>query len=170
MEAIAKVSEKKEKHPLTLGMVAPALVLSKLQIRALFTGVLNKLTPDPDVELDDTDFMFLLLADLLEKLPFLQEAQRTLILTEMYRGPFVTSTCATCLKQLAFADERYCTWTKNFGFIDLETGDTGVAPKKPPMETIGYNLNELVSRARMNIEKRNGLHVEKPDAGNVAQS
>lgn len=169
MEAMAKVSEKKEKHPLTLGMVAPALVLSKLQIRALFTGVLTKPTPEQDAELDEIEFLFLLLADLLEKLPFLQEAQRTLILTEMYRGPFGAG-CESCLKQLAFADERYCTWTKNFGFIDLETGDAGVAPKRPPMETIGYNLNELVSRARLNIEKRNGLHVEKPIAGNVAQS
>lgn len=150
-------------------MVTPALRLSKLQTRALFTGVLGKTMPDDDAVLNNTEFMFLLLADLLEKLPFLQAAQRTLILTEMYRGPFGAG-CDSCLNQMVFADERFCTWTKNFGFIDLETGDMGVAPKSVPMETIGYNLNELVRRARLNIEKRSGLHVEKPNARNVAQS
>jgi|688.fasta_scaffold117387_5 hypothetical protein len=169
MEAMETVSEKKEKQPLALGMVTPALCLSKLQTRALFTGVLGKNMPSDADELNSTDFMFLLLADLLEKLPFLQAAQRTLILTEMYRGPFGAG-CDSCLNQLVFADERYCTWTKNFGFLDLETGDMGVSPKGVPMETIGYNLNELTKRARLNIEKRNGLHVEKPDAGNVAES
>lgn len=167
MDAIKSVS-KKEYAPLTLSMVAGAISLSKLQIRALFTGALSREVPaDDDVVADDA-LMFLLIADLMEKLPFLRPEQRTLILTEMYRGPFGTQ-CDSCFNQLVFADEKYCTWTKNFGFIDLETGDVGVAPKSPPMETIGYNLNELVRRARLNIEKRNGLHAQKPDTGNVAQ-
>jgi hypothetical protein len=168
MDAIKKVSEKKEDAPLTLSMVTGAISLSKLQIRSLFTGVLNRAVPAEDSVVSPEAFLFLLLADLMEKLPFLRPEQRTLILTEMYRGPFAAQ-CNSCLNQLVFADEKYCTWTKNFGFVDLETGDMGVAPKQPPMETIGYNLNELVRRARLNIEKRNGLHAKQPDAGNVAQ-
>lgn len=150
-------------------MVADLLALSKLQIRTLFTAVLGRPVPADTEPLKDDERLFLLVADLLEKLAFLKPEQRTLILTEM-RASIPDTACKECLTQLAFADNQYCTWTGNTGWIDLETGEVAGTLPHPPMETIGYNLNELVRRAVLHIEKRSGLHVKKPNAADLDQS
>lgn len=149
-------------------MVTDLLVLSKLQIRALFTTILGRSVPDETVPLQTDEKLFLLLADLLEKLAFLKPEQRTLVLTEV-RAHQPDIDCNDCLNQLVFADNRYSTWTSNVGWLDLETGETLTKLPHPPMETIGYNLNELIRRATLHIEKRSGLHAKKPDAANLDQ-
>lgn len=155
---------------LTLGIVTDLLKLSKLQIRTLFTSVLGRPGLPADSEpLDDEAKLFLLVADLLEKLGFLKAEQRTLILTEL-RARSVAAECLPCLNQLAFADNRYCTWTGHTGWLDLETGDVADTLPHPPIETIGYNLNELVRRATYCIEARSGMHVKRPDAKLVEES
>ena len=148
-------------------MVTGLLKLSKLQIRSLFTTILGWTEPPAEnTPLDPESKLFILLADLLEKLAFLQPEQRLLILTEL-RNRTLDGDCVACLNQLAFADNQYCTWTGQTGWLDLESGDVIANLAHPPIETIGYNLNELVRRATYCIEARSGLHVKKPDAGPV---
>lgn len=150
-------------------MVAGMLRLSKLQIRTLFTATLGRRAcPADDEPLDDEAKLFLLVADLLEKLAFLQAEQRTLIMAEL-KNRSIANECLPCLNQLAFADNQYCTWTGHTGWLDLETGEVVTTLPHPPIETIGYNLNELVKRATYCIEARSGMHVKRPDAGNVEE-
>lgn len=139
-------------------------------MRTLFSATLGRPSlPPEDDPLDDEAKLFLLVADLLEKLAFLKAEQRTLILTEL-KARSVAEECLACLNQLAFADNRYCTWTGHTGWLDLETGDVQTNLPHPPIETIGYNLYELVRRATYCIEARSGMHVKKPDANTVEKS
>jgi hypothetical protein len=168
METIENTSE--QKGVLTLGIVTDMLQLSKLQIRTLFTTILGRANPPGETEpLDDEAKLFLLVADLLEKLGFLKAEQRTLILTEL-KMRSAADECLPCLNQLAFADNRYCTWTGRAGWLDLETGEVTETLPHPPIETIGYNLNELVRRATYCIEARSGMHVKRPHAETVEES
>lgn len=147
-------------------MVMPVLNLSKLQTRAIFTGVLNKPQPEPDAPLPKRAIFFLLIGDMLERLAFLKAEQRTLILQatqSLFDDPEV---CKECLKQLVFADGKYCTWTGQSSFTDLESGEQAEL-NHPPMETIAYNLDELYRRGVLLIEKRNGFHAKKSPAGSV---
>jgi len=166
METMETSGEKKD---LTLKMVIPALNLSKLQIRAIFTGVLNKQQPDLDAPLEQQAVFFLLVGDMLERLAFLKPEQRTLIMQELRTTFANPSVCRECLQQLAFADGRHCTWTGHEGFMDLESGERVHTLPHPPMETIAYNLDELYRRGALMIEKRNGFHAKKPVAGSVGE-
>lgn len=148
-------------------MVTPCLNLSKLQTRAIFTGVLNKPQPAPDDPLSQQDVFFLLVGDMLERLAFLKAEQRTLLLQELQSLFARPSAAPECLKQVVFADGRYCTWTGQSGFTDLESGEQVTVLPHPPMETIAYNLEELYRRGVLLIEKRNGFHVKKSPAGSV---
>jgi hypothetical protein len=163
METMETSGEKKD---LTLGMVMPALNLSKLQTRAIFTGVLNKPQPKPDAPLLKRDVFFLLIGDMLERLVFLKAEQRILILQGLQSLFDDPNVCRECLKQLVFADGRYCTWTGQSGFTDLESGESA-SLAHPPMETIAYNLDELYRRGVLLIEKRAGFHAKKSPAGSV---
>lgn len=148
-------------------MVIPVLNLSKLQIRSIFTAVLNKPQPEIDTPLDKRAVFFLLVGDMLERLAFLKPEQRTLILQELQSLFDDSDGCRDCLKQLVFADGKLCTWTGQSGFTDLESGEQVTTLPHPPMETIAYNLDELYRRGVLLIEKRNGLHAQKSPAGSV---
>lgn len=145
-------------------MVTAGLKLSKLQVRAIFTTILQKSIPDLDSTAEPGDVFCFLVADLLEKLAFLSPEQRTLILTEI--KPALTVP-ATETIQLGFADQQYCVWTGRTGWLDLETGEELVGLETPFMETIGYNLTELYRRGILMLENRNGFHVKKSSAGSV---
>lgn len=123
--------------------------------------------PKDDDEIPDRVLLFLLAADLFEKLAFLQPEQRVVILSELWANLFATPTLFTQLNQLMFADSQYCTWTGRTGFLDLETGETVEQLQHPPMESIGYNLSELYRRGKLLIENRSGLNVKKHNAGSV---
>ena len=143
-------------------MVMRVAVLSKLQIRAIFNTILGVPLPGENDPLQVNDIFILLAADMLQRLGFLQAEQRTLILTQL--APIfparAEADCATCMTQLVFADNRYCTWTGQIGFTDLQTGEQVTSLPHPPMETIAYNLGELYRRGVLQIEKRAGLHVK----------
>lgn len=147
-------------------MVAPILKLSKLQIRTVFTGSLQKPTPAEGERLADEDLHALLVADLLNRLTFLSHEQKLLIVGEL-RDVFAAP--ETALTQLAFADGNYCFWTGRTSFLDLSTGDTVQALPMPPVETISYNLTVLYQRARQQVEKRS-RHGNKHSAGSLEES
>lgn len=144
-------------------MVIPGLKLSKLQTRAIFTGILGKPQPEAAEELSKTDLYFLFIGDMLERMSSLQPEQRQLIMAELYAANIVEF---VGLRQLIIADGRYCTWSGFTGFISLDTGEKVTPLPDPPMETIGYNLNELYRRGTLLAEKRKA-HVEKNAAGSV---
>lgn len=149
----------------TLRMVAPLLKLSKLQVRAMFTTVLQKPAPGENETLAPEEFRCLLVADLLMRLGFLEHEQRLTILSEM-RSLFARDDYA--LPQLVFADGNYCTWTGFEGFLDLTTGETVTTLPMPPVETIGYNLSALYARGKQQLAKRN-RHAQEHPAGSLDQ-
>ena len=147
-------------------MVLGGLKISRLQIRAIFTTILQKSMPEPTAIAEPADIFCLLVADLLEQLGFLKSEQRTFLLTELkplVLGPPVD------LIHLMFVDEEYCTWTSFTGFLNLTTGDQVAVLDDPPLESIGYNLTELYRRGVLMLENRNGFHVKKSDPGSVDQ-
>jgi len=150
-------------------MVMRVVKLSKLQVRAIFTTVLGVKPAAAADSLDQITVMFLLIADMLEKLVFLKPEQRTLLLTALKPVLTEPESCRECLMQLVFADGQYATWTTHAGFTDLESGEEVTSLPNPPMETIGYNLNELYRRGVLQIENRAGKHV-KPTARSVEES
>jgi len=153
-----------EKPELTLSIVAPCLKLSKLQTRAIFTGILQRTPPEPQTPLDEESLFFLFVADMLERVDGLTSEQRQLLLTEMRAAGLAT---APGLRQLILIDGKYSTWTQQQGFLILETAEIVNTLPDPPIETIGYNLNELCRRGILLAE--NKIHVEKRTAGSVAQ-
>lgn len=153
--------------PLTMGMIARVLKLSKLQIRNLFLTVLQQPLPDDSAPPTERTLLMLLTADMFEKLEFLRPEQKTAILTELWQSLYAADDVFEQLNQLMFADSQYCTWTGRTGFLDLETGDNVAHLPHPPMESIGYNLSELYRRGRLLIEQRSGLHVKNNNAGSV---
>lgn len=152
-----------EETGLTLNIVTSVLKLSKLQIRAIFTGVLGKPQPEGDANLPQKDIFFLCVGDMLERMGSLKPEQRQLIMSELHAADVFTF---PGLRQVIIADGKYCTWSGATGFIDIETGEQVAPLPDPPMETIGYNLNELYRRGLLLAEKRKN-HVEKSAAGSV---
>jgi hypothetical protein len=149
---------------LTLAMVTPILKLSKLQIRAALAPINGTwFEKNPDEVLPEMGFMALLLADLLERIPFLKPEQRS----EIFRQMFAANLEA--VSQLAFADGNWCTWSGQTGWLDLETGDLVQAVPAPPVETIGYNLGALQQRALQEIAKRKDRHASQHSAGSVEE-
>jgi hypothetical protein len=165
METMEKISG--DKKQLTFGMVTAGINLSKLQVRAIFTTILKKSMPASEQVADLSDVFCLLVADLLENLACLRPEQRSLIVAELQ--PQLTAP-PECPKYLVFADSRYCTWSGQTGYLDLETGDRVEVPAAPVMESIGYNLNELYRRGVQLLENRNGFHAKKSAAGSVDES
>jgi hypothetical protein len=163
------------KKNLTLDMVMRVVKLSKLQVRALFTGVLQTPVPAPDAPLDELSVFYLLLADMLEMLAFLEAEQRALIVASVWANdPRRTGVLSPPdrpppLMILSFADSRYCTWTGQTGWMDLESGEQTDALPHPPMETIGYNLGELYRRGVLQIEHKAKIH-GKHNAGSMEES
>jgi hypothetical protein len=164
METMETSSEEKQ---LTLGMITRVLNLSKLQIRNLFLTVLGQSPPAENDAIPARVLLFLLTADLLEKIAFLSAEKKTAILAELWQGLYAEPDLFKQLNQLLLADSNYCTWTGRTGFLDLETGDDVPQLEHPPVESIGYNLSELYRRGRILIENRSGLNVKKHNAGSV---
>ncbi len=150
----------------TLGMVTPILKLSKLQLRMVFTTVLQKPAPGENVGLATEEFRALLVADLLMRLAFLEHEQRITVMIEMQE---LLSADESELAQLVFADGNYCTWTGRTGFLDLTSGETVTTLPVPPVETIGYNLSALYARAKQQIAKRKSRHAKEYAAGSLDQ-
>jgi hypothetical protein len=150
---------------LTFGMVARVLKLSKLQIRAVFSGM-GAAIPDDNVVLSRARLRHLLLADLLENLKFLKAEQRAAILAGIWTGRQDIKISCCDADQIVFADSQYCTWVGNTGWLDLETGDNITALPCPPLETIAYNLVELERQARAQIANRSGSNARR-NAGSV---
>ncbi len=140
-------------------MVAAVLDLSKLQIKNIFSVVLRRTTPGPTEKLTPADVWILLLADLLQRIKFLTPEQQTLLLSQI--TPIVTA-------YLVFADGAHCTWTGRSGWLNTGTGDNDEL-QHPPLETIGYNLDELYRRGVLKIANRAGLNA-KHNAGSVDES
>jgi hypothetical protein len=159
-----------EKKKLTFGMVTRALKLSKLQIRTLFLTILREPVSTEDDPIRDTCLMALVFADLLERVAFLLPEQRSTIMTEIWTGLFRSEAFNTQFNQIVFIDNQFTTWTGEKGFLDLQTGEWVTELPHPALETIGYNLNELYRREKLRIEKRNGFHVKKHNAGSVEES
>lgn len=146
----------------TLASIAPILKLDKLQVRAI--------TRRYSYHADDAPLpryvtLQLLLADLLERLAFLKPSQRVAILDE-YETAIEAN--ETQWETLAFADGNWVTWSGHTGWLDLTTGDTVSALPAVPVETIGYNLITLYTRAIAQLRKRKSDGKEHP-AGSVDQ-
>ena len=138
-------------------MVTETVKLSKLQLRNIVkTGGFT--LPVDDEPVEAALLTRILTADMLERLVFLRPEQRMLILDESQTAQSLAS---ANLAQLAFVDGRYCTWTSYTGFLDLESGETITELPVPPMETISYNLQELIRRGKHQIENRNGYHAKR---------
>jgi hypothetical protein len=159
----------KEDLTITFGMVQGIVKLSKLQIRNVFAA-LDKPVPGKDDTVSDEEIAILIFADLLERIPFLQPEQRTLLLEEV--GPLAAGTpAATQLNQFVIGDGRFAVWTGYQGFLDLETGEN--LPEPPAMfaHSISYNLNETLRREIERLHKRSGAYVKRQNAdGNVEES
>lgn len=147
-------------------MVTDGLKLSKLQVKNIFTTTFKKSIPEQTDIADLEDTRWLLIADLLEKVPFLNAEQRTLILLEMHQSLTVRH---QNVAPLVFADERYCTWETQTGYLDLLTGETILEIPRQPLQMIGYNLPELYRRGVWMLENRNGFHAKKSAAGSMDQ-
>lgn len=153
----------------TLDSLAPILKLDKLQVR-------NALQPYRSHEawpgaadtaaLPRYVVLHLLLADLLERLAFLKPSQRQAI-TTAYADDINDN--MPQWETLAFADGNWCTWSGRTGWLDLTYGETVAALPAAPVETIGYNLVTLYTRALAQIRKRTAYGEEYP-AGSVDQS
>ena len=143
-------------------MVTSVLGLSKLQIKNIFSVLLRRPAPEPPAKLSTADVWYLLLADLLQRVKFLKPEQQALLITQMQLPDTVH------LVHLVFADATHCTWTGRTGFLSLETGETAEL-QHPPLETIGYNLEELYRRGVLKIANRAGLNA-KHNAGSVDES
>lgn len=148
-------------------MVAQATKLSKLYIKTIFSSILGREPPPESEPVENFDLVFLSLADLLNQLRFLQHEQRIYLLQEITPA---LPRLSEDLLQIVFADGKFCTWTGKTGFVDLSAGADVDPIPAAPVETIGYNLNELVRRNILKIEHRNGFHVETNAAGSVEES
>lgn len=103
---------------------------------------------------------------MLERVGGLQPEQRQLLLTEVYASGLAD---LPGLQQLIIVDGTYCTWTGQNAFLVLDTGETIQTLPAPPLETIGYNLNELWRRGISLVEKSTA-HGKKNTAGSVEKS
>lgn len=149
-------------------MVAKATRLSKLHVKTAFSTVLGRKPPGDNDVATVFDAGFLLLLDLFEQLKFLLPEQRTLLISET--AQLLNRLDGEELLQIVFIDGRFCTWTGKMGFLGLISGENVETLPMPPLETIGYNLRELIRRNILQIENRNGLNVETNDAGNMDES
>ena len=145
------------------------VTLSKLQLRNIFTAILKAPVPGPADTVDPDSLFYILLADVLGRLEFLQPEQRLLIVEGVWAQRHTPRQDAApcCMEQIAFADGRYCAWTGHTGWVDLESGETLAMLPDAPLESIAYNLNELYRRGVLQIEKKAGFHAKKFDAGSV---
>ena len=149
---------------LTLDMVVQVVKISKLQIRNVFTHVLQRQwVYSPTMVLDTESVFYLLLADMLENLDFLSGEQRLLIGEQLRQTRRelelpIEDIQGDCSATLAFADGRYVTWTGAMGWLTLESGEKCDFLPRRPLETIAYNLSELYRRGVQIIKSRAGLN------------
>ena len=145
-----------------MASLAPILKLDKLQVKSILRSY--SYTDDP-ANLPRYVTLHLLLADLLERLAFLKPSQRQAI-TDAYDSEIAAN--MSQWETLAFADGNWVTWTGHTGWLDLTTGSNVNALPAAPVETIGYNLVTLYTRAIAQIRKRNS-DAKESHAGGVDQ-
>lgn len=127
------------------------LRLNKLQIKNLF----ETLQPSPRDWADEFKTRLLVLADLLERLSYLNPASRTAILRGVWASVNRTTHDQLLpMKSIYFADGAYCCWTTSSGWLDLETGETVGHLPSPPAETISYNLDVLEQQVKQKLERK----------------
>jgi len=159
----------------TLEEVIPFLKMDQLQISVAAMARQEPISASDS--LTESDIWFIVLADLLERLKFLQPAQRTLILATI-TGPvnklvFPPISPADDEKRpivmITFADGVFCSWTNNPGWLDLKTG--AAVEKLPawPIESLAYNLSRLVTDLLRKITqaKENGKNKRKAHKQNA---
>jgi hypothetical protein len=156
--------------------------IEKLQQKILDRDILGLGNTDDDTVYGPGNVMVVWVATLLTRLPFVNETQWRLILSEAYGHISVAGEeIATAVNpvfhgkpaegtvknyQLAFVDGRYVTWDSMAmrGFLDIETGDHVEQLQHPALESLSYNLTELARRELrrfLSIEKKQ----ESTDAG-----
>jgi hypothetical protein len=156
--------------------------MDKLQQNILDREILGLRDADDDTVYGPGNVMVVWVATLLAKLPFVNETQWRLVLSEAYGHLSVTGeSIATAINpvfhgekpadtiknyQLAFVDGRFVTWDSMAmkGFLDIETGDHVEQLQYPALESLSYNLTELARRELrrfLSIEKKQ----ESTDAG-----
>lgn len=145
-----------------MASLAPILKLDKLQVKGVLRSYSYTDDPSP---LPRYVVLHLLLADLLERLAFLKPSQRQAI-TDAYDSEIAAN--MSQWETLAFADGNWATWTGHTGWLDLTTGANVAALPAAPVETIGYNLVTLYTRAIAQIRKRNS-DAQEHHAGSVDQ-
>jgi hypothetical protein len=164
-------TSKEKEQPITWGMVANTVSLSKLKLRSI--ALAFGLRPNSDYEPSNMLIMRVLVVDLLEKLTFLTPEERELIADETRGAQEIAASNAADAKiaQIAFVDGQYILWTGSTGFFNIKTCENIRHLPNKPIETISYNLNELYRRGVNQIRKRSGLDAKRQTAdGNVEES
>ena len=156
--------------------------LSPIVQRMIFLDVLQWVSvPTEDEELAAVDTATIWVAELLYQLPFISEIVLQIVL-EGLRPSLATEADAywSAVKggiarqhpssnhQIVFADGLWSTWTGRKGFLNLIDGS--ICDKLPhvPLETLSYNLTELLRQQRkrctMLMEAARGGEHDAPDA------
>lgn len=120
--------------------ITQALRLNKLQIKNLF----ETLQPSPANWAEEFKTRLLVLADLLERLPYLTPESRTAILRGVWGSVnAIKRDQLLPMTRIHFADGAYCCWTTSTAWLDLNTGELVKELPAMPAETIAYNLDVL---------------------------
>lgn len=131
--------------------IAQFLSLSKLQIKNLF----ETLQPSPLEYADNIKTRLLVLADLLERLSYLNPASRVAILRGIWAAVNrIEFNPMMPMRSIYFADGSYCCWTAAEGWLDLDTGETVLQLPAQPAETISYNLDVLEQTAIKKLDQK----------------
>lgn len=160
------------KTNVTLLEVERALKLSPLQIKNLCRGILAEPPVEKEETVSERTLFFLFLADMLNRIGGLSSDEQNLLLTEIATREPAAPLAPDALRQLVIADGAFATWTGNAGFLRLGTGDMIEATPVTPVETIGYNLDELWRRNMAliaAINKREAHNAENACAGSADQ-
>jgi hypothetical protein len=136
--------------------------LKPLQIRALFRrlGFDQKYAPESHLMAGDCMRVWCYL--LLQRLKFLEPEQRDFLFdsmmpmtgqfTDMAQN-FMTTGRDHALPLLVIADGRYASWTLHTGWLDLVDGENLTQPRRPALETLGYNLAVMFQRNALACEE-----------------
>ena len=145
---------------LTINMVIPVLKISKLQMRNIFENILDLPYPEDDEIIPEKALRLLFFADLLVRVKYVAAEQQQILLNKVNRSEWPD--------KFVVADGKYCTWTGQTGFLNLETGEKINELPEPPLETIGYNLVELHRRGLLQAEE--WKDAKKHNSGSVDES
>lgn len=122
--------------------------IQKLQLRRIFRQMGFDGLPDGPTLVSDEQCLLFWVHLLVDRLKFLEVAQRELLCEELSSGvvDLTTQIRKELSPMLVIADGQYATWTGKTGWLDLGTGNDVPRPLSPPLETVGYNLTTLFRR------------------------